>query len=154
MALSDAEIYAKYADELVRFATFLGGSTDAGDLVSSAVLRALGSTSWLTVRNPRAYLYRAVLNEARLTARRESRRRSYEERCARPEPAPEVPWPDHEVLAAVAQLSERQRAVIYLAYWDDLAPDAIAELLGIAEGSVRRHLARARKTLRRRLNEH
>jgi RNA polymerase sigma factor (sigma-70 family) len=48
-------------------------------------------------------------------------------------------------------LSERQRAVVYLTYWDDLDPPRIAELLGISDGAVRRHLARARHHLRKTL---
>jgi RNA polymerase sigma factor (sigma-70 family) len=45
-------------------------------------------------------------------------------------------------------LSLRQRAVVVLAYWADLTPDDIADRLGISEGAVRRHLARARARLR------
>jgi len=43
--------------------------------------------------------------------------------------------------------------VVVLTYWDDLASAAIAERLGISDGSVRRHLARARKRLRMALDE-
>ena len=46
-----------------------------------------------------------------------------------------------EVREAVGALSIRQRAVVVLTYWADLAPRAVAERLGISEGSVRRHLA-------------
>jgi RNA polymerase sigma factor (sigma-70 family) len=48
----------------------------------------------------------------------------------------------------VARLSLRQRAVIVLTYWDDLDPAAIAGLLDISDGSVRRHLARGRSRLK------
>ena len=58
-----------------------------------------------------------------------------------------------EVLAAVKGLSLRQRAVIVLTYWEQFTPDEIAEYLGISEGSVRRHLARARSKLRRVLHD-
>ena len=57
-----------------------------------------------------------------------------------------------DVLDMVDRLSPRQRAVVYLAYWDDLDPAAIAQVLGVSEGSVRRHLARARAALRRMLD--
>ena len=52
-----------------------------------------------------------------------------------------VPRP--EVLAAMKQLSFRQRAVIVLTHSGDLIPRAVAETLGFSEGAVRRHLARA-----------
>jgi len=58
-----------------------------------------------------------------------------------------------EVLEAVARLSPRQRAVVFLTYWDDLDPAAVASTLGLGEGSVRRHLARARARLRKMLHE-
>jgi DNA-directed RNA polymerase specialized sigma24 family protein len=38
---------------------------------------------------------------------------------------------------------------VVLTYWCDLDDEAIAELLGISPGSVRRHLARGRDRLRR-----
>ena len=52
---------------------------------------------------------------------------------------------------ALAALPVRQRAVVFLTYWADQTPAAIAAELGISEGSVRQHLARARRTLRRTL---
>jgi RNA polymerase sigma-70 factor (ECF subfamily) len=54
---------------------------------------------------------------------------------------------DIDVLRAVGQLSLQQRAVVFLTYWEDLTPGAVAERLGVSEGSVKRHLARARKRL-------
>jgi RNA polymerase sigma factor (sigma-70 family) len=64
-----------------------------------------------------------------------------------------VPEPHPEVQAAVLHLSVRQRAVVYLSYWEDMADKDIAQHLGIGSGSVRRHLARARNHLRRTLDE-
>ena len=153
MDASDGEIYEKYGEELTRFATFLVGPTDAQDVVVDAVLAAFASAAWPTVRERRAYLYRSVLNRARMHARSESRRRARERASARFGVAPEVPPPDADVLDAVSRLSERQRAVVYLTYWDDQPPSAIASLLDITEGSVRRHLARARRILRSRLDD-
>ena len=154
MDLTDGELYEKYGDELTRFATFLAGPADAPDIVVEAVLGAFAVANWPAVRDRRAYLFRAVLNRARMHARSEGRRRSYEQMSASTEIASDVPRPDPDVLDAVARLSERQRAVVYLTYWDDLTPSAIAALLDISEGSVRRHLARARRILRSRLDEH
>ena len=146
--MSDAEVYGKYAEELVRFATVLVGPDCAADVVSASVISAFGAPAWSDVRNPRAYLYRAVLNESRMTARREARRTRYEERAAPRDIADAPATPRPEVFAAVAALSPRQRAVVYLTYWEDLDVGSAAGLLGISDGAVRRHLARARKTLR------
>ncbi len=148
----NAEIYGKHADDLVRFATGLVGPADAPDVVADAVIRALSSRSWPAVQNHRAYLTRAVLNEARMHHRSTLRRRAREARAA----ADDVTYdtvPRPEVLAQVARLSLRQRAVVVLTYWDDLDQRAIADRLGISAGSVRRHLARAHAKLRRLLDD-
>ena len=58
-----------------------------------------------------------------------------------------------EVLAAVAGLSVRQRAVVFLTYWEDLRPAETARRLGLGESTVHRYLARAEAKLRRLLDE-
>jgi RNA polymerase sigma factor (sigma-70 family) len=151
VSASDAEIYRKHSEELIRFATGLVGPSDAPDVVSEAVLRCLGSTQWASVTARRAYLYRSVFNEAARFDRARRRRRFREERSASPE-AQYHAEVRPEVLAAVNALSLRQRAVIVLTYWDDLTPSAIAQLLQVSEGSVRRHLARGRARLKEVLN--
>jgi RNA polymerase sigma factor (sigma-70 family) len=151
VAATDGEIYRKYADDLTRFATGLVGPSHAADVVSAAVLHCLDSRSWPTVTEKRAYLYRSVYNEASRFHRAARRRRSREQLAASPESV-DVPEVRPEVLAAVARLSIRQRAVIVLTYWDDLDPAAIATLLHITDGSVRRHLARGRSRLKETLN--
>jgi RNA polymerase sigma-70 factor (ECF subfamily) len=149
---ADAEVYEKHAEELIRFATSLVGPSDAPDVLSVAMIRALTSRQWPGVSNRRAYLYRSVLNAARSYRRTEQQRRAREARYG----ASRVWEPEQvrpEVLDAIGRLSVRQRAVVYLTYWDDLDPAAAAGLLGISEGSVRRHLARARANLRRTLRD-
>jgi RNA polymerase sigma factor (sigma-70 family) len=148
----DAETYEKYADELIRFATFLVGPTDAPDVLSSTVLRVLSSSPASPVRNWRAYLFRAVLNEARTRHRRLSRHNRLLHSAVQRD-ATEMSEIHPEVMAAVARLSPRQRAVVFLTYWDDLDPATVASLLHVSEGSVRRHLARARARLRRMLDD-
>lgn len=143
----DADTYRELAPELVRFATGLVGRSDAADVVSSAVLKSLSAPAWPRVANRRAYLYRAVMNEARTWSRRNSQRQDRELRSAGSSTW-ELPGLRPEVAAAVRDLSVRQRAVIVLTYWADLDPPTVATHLGISEGSVRRHLARARTRLR------
>ncbi len=151
MELSDAEIYEKHADELIRFATGLVGPDDAADVLSTAVLSVIGSPSWATVENKRAYLYRAVLNTSKSMGRSEMRRRAREVRVAASTVvAPVELRPD--VLEAVAKLSVQQRATVFLTYWNDYSVAQVADLLDIGEGSVKRHLARARANLRKSLH--
>ena len=146
--MSDAEIYGKYAEELVRFATVLVGPDSAADVVSASVITAFRAHAWSDVRNPRAYLYLGSAERIVMMARRDARRERYEQRAAPRDVTDAAPTPHPEVFAAVAALSPRQRAVVYLTYWEDLDPGSAAALIGISDGAVRRHLARARKTLR------
>jgi RNA polymerase sigma-70 factor (ECF subfamily) len=150
--MTDEEIYRKHADDLVRFATGLVGPFDAPDVVTDACLRSFASPRWRTVDNHRAYLYRAVLNHAHSHHRATLRRRVREMRSA-PREATWSPDVDFDVLAAVDRLSVRQRAVVVLTYWEDLRPAEVASRLGISEGSVKRHLNRARSRLREQLDE-
>jgi RNA polymerase sigma factor (sigma-70 family) len=143
---SDAELYTKHADELVRLATGLVGPDDAADVVSSAVARLLGSDAWRGARDQRAYLFRSVVNEARMHHRSGRRRRARELRAAVAD-AREDPR-DVEVLAYMTRLSVRQRAVVVLTYWHDLDQERIAATLGISRGTVARHLDRAHVRLR------
>ena len=150
--VSDEELYRKYSDDLVKFATGLVGPADAGDVVADAVARVLASAKWPEVRDRRAYLFGSVLNEARMHHRSTMRRRAREARVAQREGLsdPEV---RPEVLEAVGGLSLRQRAVVVLTYWQDLHERETAELLGISVGTVRRHLARAHERLRGVIND-
>jgi RNA polymerase sigma factor (sigma-70 family) len=145
--VSDEEVYRKYSDDLVKFATGLVGPADAADVVADAVVRVLAAASWRDARDPRAYLYGSVLNEARMHHRSTLRRRARESRAAPREGFAEADVRP-EVLEAIARLSLRQRAVVMLTYWEDLSERETAERLGISVGSVRRHLARAHDRLR------
>lgn len=144
---SDADVYDALAPELIRFATALVGPFDAPDVLSSAFVKVLATPKWPEIRDRRAYLYRAVFNAGRTHQRRVGQRADRESRT----PAGvhwDLPNLDPDVRAAVLRLSVRQRAVIVLTYWFDLDAVSVAQRLGISEGSVRRHLARARARLR------
>jgi RNA polymerase sigma factor (sigma-70 family) len=144
--------YRAHADRLTKFATSLVGTSDAGDVVANAMAKTLGARSWSSIDNPRAYLYRAVFREAmswrRAAARRAVRHRADAERLAAVERAVSDDVVPSGVAAAVAQLSDRQRAVVVLTYWDDRSIAEVAEVLGTSQGSVKKHLARARAALR------
>lgn len=145
----DEETYRKHADELTRFATGLVGPSEAQDVVSAAVFRAMTSRQWPEARNRRAYLFRSVLNEVRMR-HRASRRRSRREMQAALPIAELSPETDLSLRLLVSRhLTTQQRAVILLTYWADLDVASISSLLGVSEGSVKRHLARGRARLRK-----
>ncbi|MEO3750575.1 sigma-70 family RNA polymerase sigma factor [Streptomyces sp. B6B3] len=58
---------------------------------------------------------------------------------------------DHDLTEAMARLSDTDRELLRLAYWDDLSHGDIAHLLGISPGAVSTRLYRARERLRARL---
>jgi RNA polymerase sigma factor (sigma-70 family) len=149
--VDDAVLYEQLAPELVRFAAALVGRVDAPDVLSQAVVKALATPAWPTVANRRAYLYRAVVNEATTWRSRAERRPVLEARAAGTG-VWELPTLRPDVAVAVAALSVRQKAVVVLTYWADLDVATVADRLGISEGAVRSHLARARARLREALD--
>ena len=155
MEQGDEEIYRKHAGDLSRLAWMLVGPNDAHDVLADAVINATGASTWLRLDNEAkgGYLYRTVVNQARQWGRSRSRRQRREALyAAQPPPEETSMETDWDVWDTVASLSARQRAVVFLTYWADLDGRGVAEMLGISEGSVRRHLHLARETLRRRLD--
>lgn len=152
-----ADFYHREQHALVRFAATIVGPDRADDVVANAMVsmmkRYLGEPDGPDSLRP--YIYTAVANAGAKEWRTLSRRQRREAMANRLHPTPlSAPDPgqrDHlspDVAAALAKLSPRQRAVVHLAYWEDLRPSDIAGRLAISEGSVRRHLARARQKLR------
>ena len=151
MADADAEeLFRKHADSLRRFASVLVGPTEAEDALATAMWRLLSSVDLDRVDNPGAYMFRAVMNEARRQVRRQRRAQRRERLWAGVDWVDDVEI-DPDVAAAVAELPVRQRAVVFCTYWLDLSRSDTAELLGMAPGTVASHLDRARRALARRL---
>jgi RNA polymerase sigma factor (sigma-70 family) len=147
------DAYRANAADLIRYATVLVGPSDAPDVVNDAVVGVMTSGRWESVDNPRAYLFRAVLNQATSHHRSGTRRRRREERAARLEvPATVIDATSVDAHRALAQLSAQQRAVVYLTYWEDLSTAQIAAQLEVSDGTVKKQLARAREQLRRTLD--
>ncbi len=144
--LSDTELYARHCAELVRFATVLVGPSAADDVVAETVARVFDRRDWRGVRDRRAYLYRAVLNEARQQERSLSRRRRREEWTASDERF-DAPSVRPEVRAAVRSLEPRQRAIVFFTFWQDRTAADIAAELNITTRTVQRELADARRQL-------
>jgi RNA polymerase sigma factor (sigma-70 family) len=150
--LTKAEVFERHGIELTRFATSLVGPTDAQDVVSDALVRAMWSDGWGDVGNQRAYLYRAVVSQARMLQRSRGRRLRREQIVA-----PVVVAASFEggidVWEALGHLSASERAAVFLTYWEDLSESDIALHLDVSERTVRRWLVRGRTKLGRLLHE-
>lgn len=138
----NAEVYVKYRDDLLRYATSLVGPSHAEDVVSTVVLKTMRRQPLAQLERPHAYLMKAVLNECRSVWR------------GRPHvgiegfDAAQLPVEVTDTLEVVWRLPLKQRAVIYLFYWEDRPIAEIAELMGIAEGTVKRYLHNGRNRLK------
>ena len=150
MVSPEAELWMAHQGALRHFCSGLVGPSDGEDLAAAAFLRCRDALSSGRVDQPRAYLFRTACNLAHNDRRRRSREWSRAIR-AMPVEAVQAPEDHRAVRDAVAGLSPRQRAVLYLAYWEDMSEREIAELLDLHPGSVRQHLHRAKSALRKAL---
>ena len=147
-----AECYTTHANSLLRFAVSLVGSTDGPDVLATAVVAVLESRTD-RIDNVRSYLYRSVHTAALKHWRTNSRRRQREQAFWTPTVV-RLDEVDTGIAEQLAALSPRQRAVVHLAYWEDLTNQQIASRLGISIGTVKRHRARAQQKLSEVLHAH
>jgi RNA polymerase sigma-70 factor (sigma-E family) len=134
--------------ELLRTAYLLTGSPWAAeDLVQTCLLRAM--SRWERIEDPMAYLRRAMAND------RTSRWRRLRRELLRAEPPdvaaadPNATVADRTVLVAeLARLPRRMRAVLVLRYWEDLSEADTAAVLGCSVGSVKSQTSRGLARLR------
>jgi RNA polymerase sigma factor (sigma-70 family) len=150
-----AALYRARFPEFVRVATAIAGSADDGyEAVQDAFADVLGRGVAFGENATAGYVWRAVVNAARDSRRRSTRRRRREDAdvSASGIAAAERGAGRPEVRAAIAALPERQRLVIFLRYYADLDYDAIALAAGIRKGTVGPTLVKAQAALRRALD--
>lgn len=152
--LEFADFYRKFRDECLRAVLVSVGDRDtAQDLVDEAFARACAS--WRTVSRhpaPTAWVIRTALN-ANI-----SRWRRHRREISVPDPGMAADPPaasgtadgpvDPKIMAALMRLPARQRQVVALRLFLDLDTSRTAEVLSIAPGTVKEHLARAIASLR------
>ena len=143
-----AVVYAQHRDPMVRLAFLLTSDAHrAEEVVAEAFVKVWKQWRGGGVRDVRAYLRRAVVNEANSSLRRRYLERSHTRR---------VDGDDRGVLhhdqraaerdelwQAIARLPERQRQVIVLRFYEDLSVADTATAMGISEGTVKSQSARA-----------
>jgi RNA polymerase sigma-70 factor (ECF subfamily) len=143
-----SEFYAVHFHSLtVQLFAHTGDLTEAQDVVQEAFTRALARWSRLaTYDDPAAWVRRVAWNLATSRWRRVRTAGAFARRHR--EEAVPGPSPDRVALVeALARLPERQRQAVVLHYLADLPVGAIATELGVAEGTVKSWLHRARTAL-------
>jgi RNA polymerase sigma factor (sigma-70 family) len=145
----------RYPDFLRTAAAITGGVEGGRDAVHDAFVSLVrGQKGYRGRGTVEAWCWRAVVNAARKQRRQ-----------AREIPIGDTPFvaptstDDQAVLGvaavrvALAQLSERQRLVVYLRYYADLDYATIADVIGTRPGTIGATLHAAQETLRRSLQE-
>ena len=121
-------------------------SRPAEEIVQETFLRAWRHGG-LTPNQEKPWLIRVAVNLCRDQQRKAWMRRI--DRSVTPEELPiPVTLPDNDVIREVYRLPQREREVIVMHYWNDMAPEDIAALLHIDRATVFRRLARGRKRLK------
>ena len=144
------ELYRSRFDVFARVAASVTGDAErARDAVQEAFATALRKRRSFRGDGPlEAWVWRIVLNAARLEVRRDIPAVDNNEPAANGRPERDV-----ELRVALARLPERQRTAIFLRYYADLDYAAIGEALGIRHGTVAATLNAAHAALRGRLEE-
>jgi RNA polymerase sigma-70 factor (ECF subfamily) len=139
---------ASYRRLVVQMYAICGNAAEAEDAVQDAFVAALNKQRELhRVANPEAWLRTAALNRLRNRWRHASVVRLYQARVPGPQAQVE-PSPEHvAIVTALKEVDRKEREVVVLHYLADLGIAEVARELGIAEGTVKSRLSRARATL-------
>lgn len=97
--------------------------------------------------DPMAWIRRVAINRVKNHHRKNARRKAALERLGEPEKVP-APSAIVDLEHALGALPEKQRVAAVLHYVTDLSIKQVASAMGLSEGTVNRHLHRARLALR------
>jgi RNA polymerase sigma-70 factor (sigma-E family) len=140
---------------LLRYATMLTGEPElARDLVQDVMLKAYSHWDRVAAADHPSYYVKTMLTRAHISWRRRWSVRhivlGFDDTVA------EGAAPDHAdavvdratLWQRMAELPRQQRAVLVLRYYEQLADEEIADVLGCTPGTVRGYASRAMRNLR------
>jgi RNA polymerase sigma-70 factor (sigma-E family) len=156
MVRSDAEFteFAAAGFHRLRRAAFLltGNAQQAEDAAQAALVKTYGAWRRVWRQDPYAYARRVMVNHLKDQWRRPIREDSHEvaqipERASDRDVADDV-TEQQWLMSALAQLADRERAVVVLRHYCDLSEKEVAAELDIALGTVKSLSSRALAKLR------
>ena len=143
-----AKLVTENENRLYRAAlAILGDPHEAEDAVQDAFVKYLEKAPE-TLENPGAWLMRVLVNGCKSRLRL-AWRQVTELPDALPAPGPE----EREELEELWSLPPQERAAIHLFYYEGYSTDEIAQMVGVAPGTVRARLSRARQRLKTLLSD-
>lgn len=144
-------LWNEHYGQLAGWCASLVGDRDAAhDIASEAFTRLL--SRWLTVNDPKGYLYVTATNLVRDRWRREQRDRKLQTRLEETTPVATSPR-DISVRDAVERLPERLRTPVLLHYYADLSVAEVSTALKKPQGTIKRMLYDARARLHESLRD-
>ena len=141
----------KYSDTVFRVAfQYTKNRADAEDILQEVFLKLLKTPPSLTGDDRlKAWLIRVTINKSKDWFRANKRRRAH----AVTYTPPAQPIRHDEVFEALAQLSERNRNVLYLHYYEGYTAREISRIIGGSERAITKRIGRAREKLKDFLEE-
>jgi RNA polymerase sigma-70 factor (ECF subfamily) len=156
MPLSFDDLYRLYATDVLRVSYYyLGNREQAEDVTQDVFVRLIINQPELEQGREKAWLFKVALNRCR-----DIWRGSWFKKVVLGHPAFELyPAPDeigiaadkYDLAEAVSRLRPEFKEVILLFYYQGFSVTEIADMLGIAEGTVSSRLSRARNKLQEEL---
>ena len=139
---------AAYADAILRLSyTYLKNTYDAQDICQTVFVKLLSEPrEFESAEHERAYVLRMASN-----ACKDLLKSSWRKRTCGLDTVLEVPAPEAEeggVLAAVNELPDNYRTVIYLHYYEGYQASEIGKILGVPTATIHTRLARGRARLK------
>ncbi len=148
------ELYTRHYRKLVRSAWLLVRDVPTAEEVVQDAFVSMHD-AWQRLKdaeNALAYVRQAVVNRSRSVLRHQMVIERYLEKAP-----PDMPSAEHgalvsleraAVVAALRNLTARQREAIVLRYYADLSEAEIAAVMGISRGAVKSHTSRGMAALR------
>jgi RNA polymerase sigma factor (sigma-70 family) len=129
-----------------------GNSAEAEDLTQDVLVRALTHAHWKSANEAKGYIFRTAINRWRDRRRRlqtQGKTVSWEDMANEnlgvenpPERVLIVREQLVQVLETLDAMSERTQAVLIMIKLEQMRAAAVAEILGISESAVNKHLAK------------